>query len=91
MKIEKFDVSVSPAKIEQLKQRLASANWPDVIGEDEWSYGVPSFWMRAMVDYWLNDWSWKMAEEERVKREERRQVRVCSSPQGPNPQASPLT
>ena len=64
MKTEKFDVTLPPTRIDQLRQRLAATNWPDVVGEDDWQYGVPRAWMQDMVDYWLNEWSWTTAEEE---------------------------
>ena len=64
MKTEKFDVTLPPARIDQLRQRLAATNWPDVVGEDDWQYGVPRAWMQDMVDYWLNEWSWTKAQEE---------------------------
>ncbi len=53
-----FTPAIADEKLEQLKRRLNDTSWPEVIGADDWCYGVPSEWLKDMANYWANDWDW---------------------------------
>lgn len=53
-----FTAELPDASRRDLRQRLGNVRWPPVIGPDSWIYGVPQAWMRDMVDYWRDEWSW---------------------------------
>jgi pimeloyl-ACP methyl ester carboxylesterase len=61
MNAEPFDIDIDPSILQDLNQRLRNTRWPQIIGEDSWTYGVPQAWLRDMVDYWANDWQWSEA------------------------------
>ena len=58
MDIRPFVAQLATARLDDLRARLQQARWPDVIGEDDWRYGVPQAWLREMCDYWVNTWDW---------------------------------
>ena len=58
MNAEPFVPSIAPAVLEELKTRLAHTRWPQVIGADDWTYGVPQAWLQDMVSYWRHEWDW---------------------------------
>lgn len=51
-------VSLPASALVELETRLISTRWPTIIGDDDWTYGVPQAWLRDMADYWLNEWNW---------------------------------
>jgi len=51
-------VSLPESSLVELKTRLIKTRWPTIIGDDDWTYGVPQAWLRDMADYWLNEWNW---------------------------------
>lgn len=53
-----FTPDIAPETLDVLRARLLSARWPEVIGEDDWRYGVPGSWMREIVHYWAHEWRW---------------------------------
>jgi pimeloyl-ACP methyl ester carboxylesterase len=63
--MEQPRVSVSDAELEGLRARLAATSWPPVIGEDDWTPGVPVAWLRELVDYWRDGFDWR-AQEDRI-------------------------
>lgn len=59
--IERFDIAFPESALEELRARLRATRWPDIVGPDDWRYGVPQAWMRDMVDYWVDEWDWDAA------------------------------
>ncbi len=53
-----FTPELTPDSLALLRERLASTRWPQVIGADDWQYGVPQSWLRSMRDWWLDAWDW---------------------------------
>ena len=64
MEIESFSPDISKEALNLLKKRLLDTRWPHTIGGDDWAYGVPNEWLREMVDYWANTWSWEKVAQE---------------------------
>lgn len=54
-----FKADLPPGSLQLLRQRLESTRWPDIIGADDWQYGVPQAWLRDMRDWWLHEWNWE--------------------------------
>jgi len=57
-----FTVHVPQAALDDLKNRLAHARWPNKEPVTDWSQGVPLAKMRALADYWARDYDWRRAE-----------------------------
>ena len=64
MEIESFSPDISEEDLNLLKKRLLNTRWPHTIGEDDWKYGVPNKWLREMIHYWANTWSWEKVVQE---------------------------
>lgn len=58
-----FKVHVPQAALDDLKKRLANARWPDKETVADWSQGVPLAKIRALTDYWAQDYDWRRAEQ----------------------------
>ena len=54
--IESFTVTVDAAQIEDLRERLSRARWPDGETPDDWSQGIPLEYTKELCQYWLADY-----------------------------------
>lgn len=62
--IEPFTICVSPYQIEDLRERLGRARWPDEIEDSGWQYGVNKTYLEELCTHWGHGFSWKEQEEE---------------------------
>lgn len=53
------EVNVAEAQLEDLRERLARARWPDRETVSNWSQGVPLAYLRELCDYWQNTYDWR--------------------------------
>lgn len=61
--IKPFKIAIPDEKISRLKQKLALADFPDeVVDEEPWVRGVPLADLKRLVAYWINDYDWRKAE-----------------------------
>ena len=58
MQPQPFEVDLSTEAYASLKSRLHDTRWPDLIGADDWIFGVPGQWLKEMVAYWREEWDW---------------------------------
>jgi len=58
-----FRVDVPDAALDDLRQRLARARWPEPATVPDWSQGVPVDWLRALCDHWATGYDWRRLEE----------------------------
>src|SRR5205807_669603 len=63
--IEQFKVHVEDDVLEDLRRRLAATRFPDQIKGTGWEYGIPTTYVRELVDYWRDGYDWR-AEEARL-------------------------
>ena len=56
--IRAFKIDVPQSEIDDLKQRLNNARWPEPETVDDWSQGVPIKYHKEFCDYWANDYDW---------------------------------
>ncbi len=67
MRVEKFilpgNQTNDQAELDYILRRVADYRWFDApqleAHEDLWVYGTDAGYMRALCDYWLNDYSWQ--------------------------------
>jgi pimeloyl-ACP methyl ester carboxylesterase len=60
--IRPFRLEIDQADLDDLRERLARtrfADQPDTVG---WDYGVPSGYLRDLVQYWLDKYDWRAQE-----------------------------
>ena len=59
---EPFAVYVTDDELDQLKQKLSTATFPDELGDAGWDYGTPLKEVRHLAAYWKTQYSWKKEE-----------------------------
>ncbi|MDG2005143.1 MAG: alpha/beta fold hydrolase [Novosphingobium sp.] len=60
--IEPFTLNIAESELDDLKRRLADTRWPDAEVVDDWTQGAPLAKVRALCDYWQNDYDWRRCE-----------------------------
>jgi microsomal epoxide hydrolase len=57
-----FTLHVADAEVEDLRDRLARARFPDSAPGDPWAYGTSVDYLRGLVDYWRSGFDWRVHE-----------------------------
>ncbi|NJC68318.1 epoxide hydrolase [Planosporangium thailandense] len=57
-----FTVRVAEDALDDLRQRLARARWPEPATVADWSQGVPLDWLRDLCGYWQRGYDWRRLE-----------------------------
>ena len=65
--IEKFQIHVDDAALDDLHGRLARTRLPDQIEGSGWEDGMPYGYLRELVAYWRDEYDWR-AQEARLNR-----------------------
>jgi len=59
-----FRVDVPQAELDDLAARLDATRWPAPLPGDGWDTGVPTTWLRGVVEHWRHGYDWRAAERE---------------------------
>jgi pimeloyl-ACP methyl ester carboxylesterase len=62
--VEPFTISISPYVIEDLRERLGRARWPDEISGSGWEYGTNQEYLQRLCTHWGHGFDWKEQEEQ---------------------------
>jgi len=62
--IEKFQIAVDQAVLDDLGQRLRQTRYPDQIADSGWDYGADLAPVRRVVEYWRDQYDWRKHEAE---------------------------
>jgi pimeloyl-ACP methyl ester carboxylesterase len=62
MSITPFHLDIPQDQLDDLRDRLDRTRWPAVLPGDGWDTGVPTAWLKELVDYWRTDYDWRAAE-----------------------------
>ena len=57
-----FTLHVPDAAIEDLRERLLRTRLPDQAPGEPWAYGTDVDWLRRLIDYWRDEFDWRLAE-----------------------------
>jgi hypothetical protein len=59
-----FKISISNAKLQRLKQKLALSDFPDEVvdADNPWSRGSPVADIKRLAQYWETEFNWREAE-----------------------------
>jgi pimeloyl-ACP methyl ester carboxylesterase len=60
--VERFEIHVEDAVLDDLRDRLARTRFPDQIEGTGWDYGIPTDYLRELVDYWRDEYDWRTQE-----------------------------
>jgi pimeloyl-ACP methyl ester carboxylesterase len=63
MSIEKFHIAVSPFIIDDLRERLGRARWPDEIADSGWTYGTNKGYLQELCTHWGHGFDWYEQQE----------------------------
>jgi epoxide hydrolase len=58
-RIRPFTIETPQAELDDLRRRLADANWPDELPGVGWDYGVPMGFVRGLADRWATSYDWR--------------------------------
>ncbi|MFT7220387.1 MAG: pimeloyl-ACP methyl ester carboxylesterase [Candidatus Azotimanducaceae bacterium] len=61
--IRTFKLDIPESEIEELKDRLKRARWPDGETVNDWNQGVPLKFHKEFCEYWANDYDWYKTQE----------------------------
>ncbi len=62
MSIEKFEIHVDDAVLDDLRARLARTRFTDQIPGSEWDYGTDGAYLRELCEYWREKYDWRRHE-----------------------------
>jgi pimeloyl-ACP methyl ester carboxylesterase len=60
--IRPFKIDIPQADLNDLRERLAHARWPDELSGVGWAYGATSDYLRELAEYWLASYDWRRQE-----------------------------
>jgi pimeloyl-ACP methyl ester carboxylesterase len=62
MNIQPFTIDIPQTALDDLRDRLARARWPEEISSLGWSRGVPLAYLMELVEYWRSTYDWRKQE-----------------------------
>lgn len=62
MAAQPYKISIAESQIDDLKQRLALARFPDELDEAAWDYGSPLKDVKRLALYWKDTYDWRTVE-----------------------------
>ena len=57
-----FRIGIPQADLDDLRERLARARWPEAETVADWSQGVPRGYLRELCGYWADGYDWRATE-----------------------------
>src|SRR5262245_38032002 len=60
--IDRFQIRVDDSVLEDLRSRLARTRFPDQIEGTGWECGIPVDYLRELVEYWRDEYDWRVQE-----------------------------
>jgi epoxide hydrolase len=61
-RVEPFVIGVAEAALDDLRDRLRRARWPEREAVDDWSQGVPLGYLQDLCGYWSEGYDWRATE-----------------------------
>ncbi len=62
--VTEFKCNISQPVVDDLKFRIRQTRWTDEIKDSGWQFGANLSYMKALADYWLNEFDWRKTENE---------------------------
>jgi pimeloyl-ACP methyl ester carboxylesterase len=62
--VERFNINVPEAVLEDLRYRLDNTRWTDDFVNDDWRYGANVAYIRELASYWRNQYDWRARERQ---------------------------
>jgi len=77
--IETFRIDIDDSVLDDLRSRLARTRLPDQIEDTGWEYGIPTDYLRALLEYWRDSYDWR-AQEARLNELAHFRARIDGEP-----------
>ncbi|MBK6509938.1 MAG: alpha/beta fold hydrolase [Haliea sp.] len=61
--MQTFTVNIDTAMLDDLRQRLNNARWPERETCEGWSQGIPLAYTRELANYWASEYDWRRFEK----------------------------
>ena len=61
--MEPFEIAISDAVLDDLRQRLSLTRWPDEMPGVGWDYGSNLDYIKELCEYWRTDFDWRAQEQ----------------------------
>lgn len=61
--LQTFTVNIDTAMLDDLRQRLKNARWPERETCEGWSQGIPLAYTRELANYWASEYDWRRFEK----------------------------
>ncbi|WP_040857594.1 epoxide hydrolase family protein [Nocardia niigatensis] len=62
---EPFRIDIPDTDIDDLRTSLARTRWPADLPGVDWTYGIPTAYVRELCEYWGSGYDWRIHEAER--------------------------
>ena len=62
MKAQPFTINIPQTTLDDLRRRIARTRWTPEVEGVGWDYGTNLGYMKALADYWLNQYDWRKQE-----------------------------
>ena len=59
MNIQPFHANIPQSALDDLRDRLARARWPESLPGVGWTYGVPPEYVRRLYEHWCDGYDWR--------------------------------
>lgn len=59
----RFKIDIPEKDLIDLERRLKHVKWPDDPGNKNWGYGVQADYLKELVNYWVDEFDWRMMEQ----------------------------
>jgi pimeloyl-ACP methyl ester carboxylesterase len=59
---ERFTIAIPQEALDDLRTRLIRTRWSNDVGNEDWTYGTPRTYLEPFVEYWLNEYDWRVHE-----------------------------
>jgi pimeloyl-ACP methyl ester carboxylesterase len=60
--VSAFEISIPQTPLDDLEDRLRRTRFAEDFGNDDWTYGVPTAYLRALVEHWIGRFDWRAQE-----------------------------
>ena len=57
-----FRLHIRDSEIDDLRERIARARFPDQPPGEPWAYGTDVAYLKELLDYWRSDFDWRTQE-----------------------------
>ena len=61
-----YNIEIASTRLDNIRERVRAFRWDawsEPADAGDWRYGPPSFFMRELCDYWLNQYDWRRHEQ----------------------------